>query len=472
MARYVGLETTGHVLLETPGGLLLEDSTPPGETPAGRFLLAFDADTLEPNPDWTRIDAWSSLLTSYTIDRGRSYELDRTDVGRATVQISDTEGILDPTNVDGPFFGKIEPLLQAMIGRYNPVTAAWVTRFRGFIEEMDYSFDPSQQVNRLTITLVDIFEIVNAVKMWPGDFGDPPPDESAGQVFFDNAHADDRIIEVLGNAGIPVEWYVVFSLNVTLWEAVYSPAESAMTAIQEAADADFPGVANVFTDRLGRLAVHGRHARFDPVGVASGADEGTWDFHQWHAGDGAAVQASPATTAHIRRFAANRGLAKIINSALATPQGIADDDVEGQIVKDTTSIGRFGIRSWEAQNLLTKVGLADGAVALVETRRFAEYYVSNYSLPRNRVTDIQFRSMRPDVSGASENWRLLSLVDIGDTCSVTVASPGGGGLVDEPYFVEGVHEEVRPLNPDYDDVTVRLDLSPRAYFTVDPWAFP
>jgi hypothetical protein len=472
MAKYVGLETSGHVLLETTGGLLLEDSTLPGETPAGRFLVAFGEDTLAPNPDWTRVDAYESLLTSYTIDRGRSYELDRTDVGRATIQITDTDGILDPTNADGPFFGQIEPLLQAMIGRWNPVTAEWVTRYRGFIEEMDYSFDPSQQVNRLTITLVDIFEIVNAVKMWPGDFGDTPPAESEGQVFFDDAHADDRIIQVLGNAGIPVEWYVVFSLNVTLWEAVYSPAESAMTAIQEAADGDFPGVANVFTDRLGRLAVHGRHSRFDPVGVASGAGDDVWDLHQWHAGDGAAVNASPATTAHIRRFAANRGLAKVINSALATPQGIDDADVEGQIVKDTDSIARFGIRSWEAQNLLTKVGLADGADALVETKRFAEYYVANYSLPRNRVTDIQFRSMRPDQAGASENWRLLSLVDIGDTCSVTIGSPGGGGLTDEAYFVEGVHEEVHPLNADYDDVTVRLDLSPRAYFTVDPWPGP
>jgi hypothetical protein len=365
-----------------------------------------------------------------------------------------------------------------MIGRWNPVTAAWVTRFRGFIEEMDYSFDPSQQVNRLTITLVDIFEIVNAAKMWPGEFGvdpllvDPPAPDSVGQVFFDNQNMDDRIIEVLGNAHIPPEFYAVFSGNVALYRSIHSPGESAMEAVQQAADADWPGLANVYGDRLGRLAVHGRHAKFDPAGVLAGATEGLWDFHEWHAGDGAEVAANPATTAHIRTFAVNRGLAKIINSALATPMGIDDDDVEGQIVKDTDSISRFGIRAWEAQNLLTMSGLGSGNTALEETRLFAEYYVANYSLPRNRITDIAFRSMRPDVPGSSENWRLLSLVDISDTITVTIGSPGGGGLTDEPYFVEGVHEEVHPLNPDYDDVTVRLDLSPRAYFTVDPWEFP
>jgi len=475
MAKYVGLETTGHILLETTGGLLLEDSLAPGEIPAGRFLIAFGEDTLEPNPDWTRIDAYTSLLTSYTIDRGRSYELDRTDVGRATVQISDTEGILDPTNTSGPFYGQIEPLLQAMIGRYNPVTDQWVTRFRGFIEEMDYSFDPSQQVNRLTITLVDIFEVVNAVKMWPDvstepSFGDDPPEQSVGQVFFDNAHMDDRIIQVLGNAGIPPEWYVVFSGNVDLYEVVYSRGESAMAVVQDAADADFPGVSNVFVDRTGRLAVHGRHAKFDPVGVASGAAEGAWDFHQWHAGDGAAVAASPATTAHIRRFAVSRGLAKIINSASATPAYVDDVDAAYQLVWSDPSILRYGRRSWDAQNLLTKGGLGTGTTALQETKFFASYYVLNYQNPRTRITDCALRSMRPGTPGSSETWRLMSLVDIGDSVTVTVASPGGGGLDTEAYFVEGVHEDVRPLNPEYDDVTVTLDLSPRAYFTHDPWA--
>jgi PKD repeat protein len=438
----------------------------PSEAPDGRFLIAFDDDTLEPVPAWTRIDAYPNLLTSYTIDRGRQYELDRTDVGRATVTITDPDGILDPTNPGGPYYNRIEPLLQAMIRRRNPVTGNWDTRYRGFVEEMDYGFDPSQKLNRLTVTLIDIFEILNAVKMMPGNFGFvPPPDESADQVWFEAENMDDRIKGVVGNSNIPPEFLVCFSGNVLLYQATYSPGESAMTAVQEAADAEFPGVSNVYTDRFGRLAVHGRLAKFDPASVIPTVSDGAWDWHEWHAGDGAAVHAAPSTTAHIRRFSMNRGLAKVINQALATPHRDLDAaEMAGQIVSDTSSINRFGIRSQEWQNLLTAQSLADGAADLVETGRFAEYYVTNYAQPQNRVTECGFRSMRPGQEGTAANWLLLQQVDVSDLVHITVASPGGGGLEDAQFYVEGVHETVTPLNPDYDNVDLSLDLSPVQYF--------
>jgi hypothetical protein len=72
--------------------------------------------------------------------------------------------------------------------------------------------------------------------------------------------------------------------------------------------------------------------------------------------------------------------------------------------------------------------------------------------------------MRPGTQGATKTWELMSKIDVADLVQVTVASPGGGGFNLEPFYVEGVHEAVEPLNPDYDDVTVTLDVSPRAYF--------
>jgi hypothetical protein len=77
--------------------------------------------------------------------------------------------------------------------------------------------------------------------------------------------------------------------------------------------------------------------------------------------------------------------------------------------------------------------------------------------------------MDPAASGASENWRLLSLVDVSDEVLVTIESPGGGFFAAEPYFVEGVHEQVGPLVPGYDDVTLTLDLSPQAFYTSNPF---
>lgn len=441
----------------------------------GIFSLAFGENTLEWNPSWTALDQeYPSLVTSYTIDRGRSFEADRTDTGRATVEIADRDGILDPTNSSGPFFGMIEPLLQAGIASYNPVADTWNSRFRGFVDDLNYSFDPSQQVNKLTITLVDIFEILNAIEMQPGEFGDPPPE--GGIIYFAEAQVDERIEQVLGlpladplNAGIPAEWRVIFSGNVNLYAASYSAGQTVMEVIQEAADGEFPGVAsNVYTDRHGRLCFHGRLAKFDPEGVeANAGDPDIWTFREFTAGDGAAVLAAPSITSHIRRFGFNRGLSKVINSAFATPNRatgtpLTDAEISAQVVQDLTSIGLRGFRSWSATDLLTKGHKAPlTSTDLEETHRFSEFMVANYKNPTNRVSEIAFMSKRPDSVGAGPTWNLICRSDIGDACAINIDSPGGGGFNGTDFFIEGIHEECRPLNPEYDHITVTLDLSPR-----------
>lgn len=482
--------------------------------PTGRFEVAFTDHSLEPTPTWTALDQdYPNLVAEWSIDRGRTFELDRVDTGRATVTINDTDGILDPTNSSSPFAGDIQPLRQARLGLWNPVVEDWFTRFRGFVESYEYVFDPSQLVNRVTITLVDIFEIVSAVEMFPGAFGDPIPPENlaelGGNVFFedtedgeDPAHGmQRRVVDVLngdvppmlGTCGIPAEFYEVFSGNVTLHEQTYSAGESAMTAIQEAVDAEFPGVGNVFGNRLGKLAAHGRFSRFDPVTTAAATD---WDFHDWKAGDGAAVNASPTDTAHIRTFALSRDLGKIINLAYASPKTNLtgkqyDDAVAGNTVQPGdagTSKGLYGLRPWSTESLLTKEGVTDGLVGELgaanlsgwkETRRFAQYYAEQYAVPQNRVTQIGFRSMHPDWTGAGATWALFSECDIGDRVALVIGSPGGGGIEYDAghpnrnrFFIEGVHEELRPLSGDVDDVTLTLDLSPATYYEDSPFDPP
>lgn len=403
------------------------------------------------------------------IERGRQFELDRTDAARATVRINDTEGVLDPTNPSGPYYGDIQPLTQAVWCAWNPVDSEWEPRFRGWINDLRYLYDPSQRVNFLEVDLVDIFEILAAIEMLPGSFGDAPPSGLEGQVFYEDATMDDRIVQALTDSGIPAAFYVVFTGNVTVIPTVYTPGESPMTAIQEAADAEFPGVSNVYTDRFGRLAVHGRLAKFDPATTSAVAGDAAWDWRHWNAGDGEAVAAAPSITAHMRGFGFNRGLSSIRNSAIATPYGIDDDDVSGQIVQDLASIAQYGLRSWSAQDLLTQEGLLDSSSALVETRRFAEYITMNYGQPRDRIGPVTFRSMNLGQTGYVVNWRLLTQIDISDQLDASILAPGGGGFIDEECFVEGIREEHKPANTDFDDVTVTVDLSPVAYFTEIPF---
>jgi hypothetical protein len=66
------------------------------------------------------LTATASLVAGYQIDRGRAYEFDRTDTGKATVTINDREGVLDPRNSTSPYFGLLEPLLQIQIELLNP----------------------------------------------------------------------------------------------------------------------------------------------------------------------------------------------------------------------------------------------------------------------------------------------------------------------------------------------------------------
>lgn len=436
--------------------------------------MAFGADALVWAPTWTNLDSVDSLVSSYTIDRGRAFEMDQTDGGRATVDILDRDGLLDPTNPAGPHYGQIEPLTQCRLQSWNPILGQMQPRFRGWVSDWNYDFDPSQQVNRLRVELTDMFEILGAVDMLPyPTFGVDPatndhPD-SVGQILYLGTNVQERINHILADVGVPDEFSVVFTGNVLIWATVYSVGETALSAIQEAADAEWPGVSNVYCDRLGRIVFHGRLAKFDPGGVASGATPGAWDWHHWRAGDGAAVHANLGAVAQLREFGFNLGVSKIINSAVAYPNGASDETIAAQTVEDAASITRYGRRSWSAQNLLTRAGLLDDSDALTETKRFAQYYVDNYKQPRNRVNSIEFRSVRPGAAGSSITWRLLTEIDISDQIDLTVGSPGGGGLSAEPYFVEGVHETVQPLNPDYDDVTVTLDLSPQAYFTSNPF---
>src|SRR4029077_18013628 len=101
-------------------------------------------------------------------------------------------------------------------------------------------------------------------------------------------------------------------------------------------------------------------------------------------------------------------------------------------------------------------------------RKYAHYYVNNYKDPQDRIDRIGFRPLAPDDPRAPALWQFLNTVDISDQIVLTVTNPGGG-TINRRYFVEGIHEQVGALTPDYDDVTLQLDLSPDTYYTDNPF---
>lgn len=452
---------------------VIDDPTPPDVVPPSdpvggvRISVALNDGPLVEDPTWTYLTDYPNLTAGYDIERLPD------EGGNAQVRVYDQDGILDPTNSSGPFYGLIETTLQIQIELYNPTNGNCYSRFRGYIDELAYDVAPFTHQNQagdtvgvttLTISCVTIFALLTKIKMFPGEFGVTPPVGSEGTVYFDPVDVDVRILEVLDNAGITSGFYVVFTGNVTVYEGVYSPGQSPLDPIQEAAESEFPDLAIIYADRFGRFVFHGRLAKFDPAGTASDAGPDAWDFTHWKAGDGKAVALSPSDTSQIRTFAFTRGWSRIINEANAMSKGIAETDIPGQLVKDTVSMGLRGICPWDKQELLTRSGLLTGNNANDECKLFATFQVANNAEPRNWITEISFKSVHPSRVGAAANWDQLCRADISDLIDVTMSHPGGGGFNAEPHFIDGIHETAEPLNGEYAMVVQNLTLSPRALF--------
>lgn len=443
--------------------------------PVGRVLIAFDDTPLEPDPVWTRIDDTDNLVASYDITTGKQTELDRTDTGTATVFLNDTAGLFDPLNTGSPYFGKIVGK-QILLQLWNPVTSEWVQEWRGKIRNYNYAITPvlgadgKPIVVHVQVDCVDIFDYLGGYGLQPGVNGDTPPAGSEGIVFYEDTAGtvDDRIIQALTDGGVDSTRYVVFSGNVKVQESKYDPGDALLNVLRDAADAEFPGLANIYVDRFGRFVFHGRYARFDPEGViaAGPVSTVTWDFHRWKVGDGTAITGD-SDYAQIRVLAYTHGEDDIVNSAISWPAGMADTDMPGQVFEDATSITNHGKHSLPPMgDLIISEGSTTGNTAKVECQKFAEFFVHYLKDPQTRLTDLMVKAIAPTDPRAASTWDVLTKADISDIMRTTVGYPGGTGI-DSDNYIEGYTKRVRPLNPTHDYVEVEFNLTPTAW-ALDP----
>lgn len=444
--------------------------------PAGRVLIAFDDAPLIPAPTWTRIDTLDGCrVRDWQIDRGRPNEFEKTGTGTAVVRIVDRSGQFDPTNLASPYLDKLTPGRQAAIGLQNPVSDEWFTLFRGFVESWSYVLDQTRQYMELELSLVDGFAILARAELIVGEDGALPlPAEiAAGNVGYGETlgSVKDRIDGILGDVGWPVELRDVFSGNVRVGPKVYGPGTSALDAIWDAVDAEFPGVGNAFMSKDGLFLFRGRQARFRP-------DVAEYGIQRRTVGDPSATSLD-ADVVPVSELEFVNGYDGLVNAATATPQGVGSgsdwrpldpdvDDVAAQYVKDAVSIEEFGLCSITFDNLQTIAGIATGSDSLEETKRFATYYVQNFSAPTSRISRLVFKSRRPGAVNGSALWLHLCKCEISDLLTVSTFHPGGGGF-QQDFYVEGIHYTCRPGHPLYPVVELALDVSPAAHYTTNPF---
>jgi hypothetical protein len=237
-----------------------------------------------------------------------------------------------------------------------------------------------------------------------------------------------------------------------------------LSALFDAADAEFPGAANLYCSKSGVLTFHGRYARFNP-------DVALYNINERNVGDPSLTDGD-ATACPVAELAFTEGTESIINSCLAYPDSIDTEtfNYAAQIVLDQTSIDAYGLNSFPLENLQTYYDIANGLNATDATKLFATYYVDNFKDPRPRVNRMVFKTKGTSDRLAAPLWRQLCRCEISDLLNLTTAHPGGGGFAAEAFFVEGLHYVIRPLNENVVDVTLTCDVSPQAYYTDNPFS--
>jgi hypothetical protein len=102
--------------------------------------------------------------------------------------------------------------------------------------------------------------------------------------------------------------------------------------------------------------------------------------------------------------------------------------------------------------------------------------VKNQKDPREQLTSLQLKAIRPDDPRADATWQMITQCDISHIVNVAVGYPGGTGFTgDSPsddYYIEGRKLTVRPLNPTHDDVTLDLAVTPAVWSQDTHGVFP
>ena len=436
--------------------------------------LAPDDGVLVANPTWQRIDT-AYNVRSWGIDRGRPNEMSKTETGSGSVELVDRAGAFDPTNPGGAFYGRVEPgypmasQVQAAIGLQHPGTAVWQTLFRGYVSTLRWTPYRREDHANVTLELADGLGLLAAMEMVPdGNWGHGVED---GNIVYNEDLALDavetRMHKVLDQAGWPASLRRIFSGNVGLQKATYSPREPALDVIQDAADGEFPFVSNVYIGgpkEAGWVVFHGRYARFHP-------DVAEYDIRTWQLGDDAAAALSSQVVRVSPPLVASLDDTLLYTSALALPKEPAGvsytaADITAQYCTDAARAAKVGLRTWSAEGLHTLKGDL-GRTAAQETRLMADYVRDNFARPQVRVGQLTIKSRPLTSVNGTATWNLLCNVDISDIVHLTTTHSGGGGF-DHDFYVEGIHYTARP-GGGIPYVELTLDVSPRAYYDSNPF---
>lgn len=420
------------------------------------LAAALSDDTNAAAPTYS--DDLASYVTGWTSRRGRPDEFSPVEAGEASIRLQNRTGAFDPTNTSSPFYGELLALRPSKLRFANPITGGSpVDLFTGYLEDLAFSRQGPKGAMAVA-ALVDAFDLfANA------DVHTTPSGRVYGSAFAAQ-HVDDRIKAGLADAGFPAARTRIATGNVNVRAALYEASAKLLQVLQDAAAAEFPGVAMLFMDKSGNAAFSGRGIRFDPTSYPD------W-ITRWRVGDAAACALDP-TLLPIAQDGIEWSFGKpqIYNDVVCAPDGASATAINSNHVIDTTSRGHYGHRSLEFLGLQILNGSTSGFSGLRECLDYSTYYVNNYKVPRDRITSIEFHGQMDDGTTALAGalWDFILNVEINHIVEVHTVNPGGGGISGVDFFVEEISNDVSRLNETVPNWKLNLGLSPRARFASYP----
>lgn len=419
---------------------------------------------LDASPTWDRFDDLrSNFVSRIEIHDGRQTERDLTETSTATVYFNDRDGVFDGAALDDV---AARPIAFSV---WDPVDGVWVQQGRMTVHDVQRTLNPATKdgvsiLSNVQLECVGVFEYLARAEMVPGIHGDLPlpPGVSAATIFYEDGDIQTRLTQLLTDAGLDPDMFVLFTGHVNCQERQYDIGDQFLPACREAADAEMPALANFLEDKLGRVCFRGRDAALDPDTVAAGASAGAWDFNRWKAGDGAAIVADPGNVAQIREFSYAYPLDRLVNQAICYPRNASRAAIPAtQVKRDTGSIDRYGISPRSDTDLINDGDFTNGDTALEACARIADFWKTYYAQPFDRIERISFKTVRPNDARAVATWGVLTGASIGDIVNVNVGYPGGAGVQDDDELVQGRDMVITPLGTDeYDLIELSLNLSP------------
>ena len=220
----------------------------------------------------------------------------------------------------------------------------------------------------------------------------------------------------------------MFTGNVRVGPKAYGPGTSALDAIWDAVDAEFPGVGNCCMSKDGLFTLPrppgpvppGRGRVRDPASAPSATPP---------------LTSLDEDTVPISELEWTNGHDNLFNAATATPQGVGTGiewrplDPELDDIRRPVRQGRrldhrrTGCARSRSTTCRPWSGSRPATTASMETKLFATYYVDNYQQPEPRISRMVFKSRRPGNTNGPALWNHLCKVEISDLLTVQTSTP-------------------------------------------------